>query len=276
MARYKSQRKRHTPQRTNKVYTTPQKSKVQGAVQLCRAKGIPMDVGDEFGVEERPGYKMIEQDAPSRTWHNQGLGKTRGRKLKITPQHIAQASEILEDMGLGIEAKGMHWKAIIWDIGADVKQPQTIRKTIREASDYGKYKSALKEFMDEKIQRDRLNWADVELVRRPTVEHFRKIRYSDEFHAGFGPEEQLWIIRRRGTAMRYRPDNIQHRDPPPAKLRYKVHGWAAVGYDFKIPKIIWYTVSSNENGAITQDVYINEILEVEVKMWLERGDDFIL
>ncbi len=65
--------------------------------------------------------------------------------------------------------------------------------------------------------------------------------------------------------MRYRHDDVQHRDPPPEKLRHRGHGWAAVGWNFKTPKIIWYTVPSNTNGAITMKVYIEQILDVEVK-----------
>lgn len=57
-----------------------------------------------------------------------------------------------------------------------------------EAFDYGKYKASLKSFMDQRSQDDRVNWADVTLLHRPKLEDFHDIRYSDEFHAGYGPE----------------------------------------------------------------------------------------
>ena len=39
-------------------------------------------------------------------------------------------------------------------------------------------------------------------------------------------------------AMRYRLNNIQHRDPPLEKLQHRVHDWAVVDYNFKTPEII--------------------------------------
>lgn len=52
--------------------------------------------------------------------------------------------------------------------------------------------------------------------------------------------------------MRYRFDNVQHRDSSPDKLHHKVHGWAALGWNSKTSKIIWYTISRITNGAITK------------------------
>ena len=80
MARKRLQKK---PTRKNRYYTTPQKAKVQGAIEYLRAKGIakdPRNIFSFFNVEERSGYKMIEADAPSRNFHNQDLNETRGRK----------------------------------------------------------------------------------------------------------------------------------------------------------------------------------------------------
>ena len=53
------------------------------------------------------------------------------------------------------------------------------------------------------------------------------------------------------------------------------HGWAAVGYDFK-SKMILYEVPSNSNGKMSQRVYINSILKPEVKIWIQRGNRFVL
>jgi len=108
---------------------------------------------------------------------------------------------------------------------------------------------------------------------RYTVKLWKNVR--DEFHAGFGPEGQLKIIRRRGAAMRGRFDNIQHqRKPTDHQAIGKEHGWAAVGWNFKTP-IIWYEVK-DPHGAITHKAYIEQILDVEVIKWVNRGDDFVL
>ena len=89
----------------NNTYNTPQKSKVQGAHEYLVAKGIPNDereIFDFFAVQERSGYKFIEDGAPSRTRKNQeGVNKTRGRKR--------ETDHLLEETGLPqIEEKGIH------------------------------------------------------------------------------------------------------------------------------------------------------------------------
>ena len=47
-----------------------------------------------------------------------------------------------------------------------------------------------------------------------------------------------------------------------------------MGYNFKLPLIFYKTL--NNNSAITYKVYIEQILEVEVKKWIKNGDRFIL
>jgi hypothetical protein len=48
-----------------------------------------------------------------------------------------------------------------------------------------------------------------------------------------------------------------------------------MSYNFK-SNIHFYDVSSNSNEKMTHQIYINFILELVVKPWLERGDDFVL
>ena len=72
-----------------------------------------------------------------------------------------------------------------------------------------------------------------------------------------------------------RPGDFNNRDPPPQKDYPRVHAWGAIGYNFKSP-LMFYEVPGNSNGAITHKVYIEQILEVEVRKWIERGNDFVL
>ena len=56
----------------NKHYDTPQRAKIQGAVEFFRIKGIPInnhEVFRAFGVRISQGYKILKGDA--RTRHNQ-------------------------------------------------------------------------------------------------------------------------------------------------------------------------------------------------------------
>ena len=148
---------------------------------------------------------------------------------------------------------------------------------MREACGYGKYKAALKEFLSPATKAARNKWAHDIYAKYPHPWDWHGVRFTDEFHTGYGPEGQLWIIRKRGNSMRYRYDNIQHRDAPPEKDLPRVHAWAAIGYNFKEPKLVFYKVPGNKNGAITHRVYHDVILEGgPVKKWIERGDDFVL
>ena len=81
------------------------------------------------------------------------------------------------------------------------------------------------------------------------------------------------IIRKPGQ--RYCQDCIQHTDEPSEKDMKKVHGWAAVGRDFKSDMIL-YNVPENTNGKMSLKAYIDQILEPVVKPWIDRGDDFCL
>ena len=76
--------------------------------------------------------------------------------------------------------------------------------------------------------------------------------------------------------MRYRYDNIQHRDPPSEKDHLRVHVWAAIDYNFKESKLLFYKILDNSNEVITHKIYYNKILKGFVKKWIERGDDFCL
>jgi hypothetical protein len=54
-----------------------------------------------------------------------------------------------------------------------------------------------------------------------------------------------------------------------------MHCWAAIRYNFK-SDIIFYNVPGNNNGKMTQQVYIEQILDPIVKPWIEAGHDFAL
>ena len=142
----------------NTTYNTTQKSKVQGAPLYLVAKGIPHDereVFDFFGVQERSGYKFID-GAPSRTRKNQeGVSKTRGRKIKLSGVDIRKTDHLLEETGQPqIEEKGVHWDTIAWTLDLDISGP-TLQRAMRDAITYSKYVSALKEFLPEPLKEKR-------------------------------------------------------------------------------------------------------------------------
>jgi hypothetical protein len=55
----------------------------------------------------------------------------------------------------------------------------------------------------------------------------------------------------------------------------RIHAWAAIGHNFK-SNLTFYKISTNTNGKMTQQAYIDRIIEFVVKPWLEQGDHFAL
>ena len=60
-------------------------------------------------------------------------------------------------------------------------------------------------------------WTGDIYAKYPKPEDGERLRYSDDAYAGYSHKGHLWIARKRGTAIRYRWDNIQHRSSPPEK-----------------------------------------------------------
>lgn len=50
----------------------------------------------------------------------------------------------------------------------------------------------------------------------------------------------------------------------------RLHAWAAVGFNFKTD-LLFYTISSNSNGKMTQQGYIDKILKPVVSKWITPG-----
>ena len=94
---------------------------------------------------------------------------------------------------------------------------KTLQRTMRDALTYSKYLLALKEHLRERLMQKREKWAGDMHAKYPKPKDWENIRFSDEVYAGYTPQGHLWIARKRGTAMRYRRDNIQYRNPPPLK-----------------------------------------------------------
>ena len=123
------------------------------------------------------------------------------------------------------------------------------------------------------------------LAKYPEPKDWYKIRFLDEVHFSFGPQERLYVLRKPGE--RNCPDCIQELEQPKNKKRakdpenepeldlsYKLHCWAAVGYNFK-SKLYFYN-AGNSNGKMNHKTYKDAILEPIVGDQLRKGHDFVL
>ena len=110
------------------------------------------------------------------------------------------------------------------------------------------------------------------LEERPNKEDWYDVRFSDEVYFGYSPTGTLRIIRKPGQ--RECPNYIQHVKEPRDKDKKVLYYWAAVGYNFK-SSIIEYD-SGNKNRKMTQEYYIQQLLNPIVKKWIDRGNTFVL
>ena len=99
------------------------------------------------------------------------------------------------------------------------------------------------------------------------------MKFSDEVHFGYGPQDKLNIIRKPGE--QYCPDFIQEKKEPEEKDKKRHHFLAMVGHNFK-SDIHFYEVLGNTNRKMSQRVYIDQIFQPVVKPWIEAHHNFVL
>ena len=90
------------------------------------------------------------------------------------------------------------------------------------------------------------------LAKYPTPEAWRKVRFSDEYYLGFGPQGRVYITRRPGESIY--PNCLQLEHEPKEEDEKKVHVWTAVGYNFKSP--LHFYDAGNSNGVMTMAAYL--------------------
>ncbi|KAF1813823.1 hypothetical protein P152DRAFT_506644 [Eremomyces bilateralis CBS 781.70] len=158
----------------------------------------------------------------------------RGRSRLIATKDIHEMERILEE--LDVYGRTITWDALGYEAGLDVSG-----RTVRRAMGTMEYHCYL--------AKRRVDWAAFMKGRYPTAYHWRRVRFSDESHAGLGSQGKLYIIRRE----------IEERD------KKRVHS-----------DLISYTTPTNTIGKMSQRVYIDSVLNPIIKPWIQNGDNFVL
>lgn len=165
----------------------------------------------------------------------------------------------------------MTWEQLGSEVGFNLNG-----RTIKNAMGTIGYRQCIacrKGWASRPVKEKRIEHARIMLERYSVWQDCIPVRFNDNVHFGYGPQGRVYIIRKPGT--RYCPEHIQHADPPMDKDKKRFHCWAAVEYDFK-SDITFYDVPGNTNDKMTQQVYIDQILEPVVKPWIESGQHFVL
>ncbi|KAF7915856.1 uncharacterized protein EAE98_000548 [Botrytis deweyae] len=257
------------PQQHNR---TPVKAKTQamldgiadGIVTTFKAR-----VFRAYNVAPRTGYRHWHDRDPRRLHDSTVRKETRGAKKTLTPRDI-RAMEIMIQTE-GFEARSLNWKQLGEACGLD-QSGRTIARAMGSMG-YRKCIACCKGWVTQRTAAARLQFARDMLAKYPNPEDWRRVRFSDECHWGFGPEGKYRIIRKLGQ--RLCPECIQLRGVEKEEHRNKQHCWAAVGYNFK-SNLIYYDVPGNRNGKLSHKVYVDTILDGEVKRWLAVSKDFVL
>jgi hypothetical protein len=259
-------------------HDTPKKSRIRGAIAYMEARNIPHSKEDVFrfnAVSHRQGWAIISEGSQDRRHHNApGVKEKRGRPSLLTNSQIIEMDRIIKEVGF--EARKLSWQELAWEAGVEGVSTRTISRAMGETMSYHKCIACQKAWVNDSTARARKSWAESALSLRPNPENWRGIRFSDEVHWAIGPEGSIYVIRKPGE--RYCKDCIQVReekDDYEKKELKKVHAWAAVGWEFKSP-LVFYEISSNSNGKMTQRAYIEQILEPVVKPWIAKDHSFTL
>ncbi|KAK4104753.1 hypothetical protein N658DRAFT_564522 [Parathielavia hyrcaniae] len=224
----------------NQHHRTPKKSNVLGTISFLEKEKIPhfkSRVFEHFGVSNWQGWEIVRQRRNRRNLQddpdNPDLEDLEETRGR---KRILSPADLRAMEKLiwkyGFEARALTWQALAYEAGVAAE----------------------------------VSW------QRPTPQHWRDIRWSDEVHFSLGPEGRIMIIRKSGE--RHCPDCIQEARAPEPKHLKRLHAWAAIGWNFK-SDLYFYEVPGNLNGKMSMQIYRDEILEKAVSPWLAR-DQFVL
>jgi hypothetical protein len=82
------------------------------------------------------------------------------------------------------------------EVGLDVSI-NTIKRTMGTL-DYRKYIACQRDWISPKTAVRRLEYAKIILARYPDTEDWKRVRFNDEVHFGWGPQGKLRIIHKSG------------------------------------------------------------------------------
>ena len=142
----------------------------------------------------------------------------------------------------GIEARAYTWEQLGF-VGLECSG-HTVQRAMG-IIEYHKCIACRHGWGNKKTGKDRVNWETVMLGQYPHPGDWYRVRFSDEVHFSYGPQDKLNIIRKPG--MCYCQDCIQEHNQPVKKDKNRYHCLAAVGHNFKFEIYFYEAVMDLES-----------------------------
>ncbi|KAF3919989.1 hypothetical protein ABW20_dc0101063 [Dactylellina cionopaga] len=246
--------------------TTPQKAGIQAIWDYCKSKDLPCTQRD-LAAHYNKSLSTINAAIHSPLARRLPLEETRGRHPIINMEQLKVQDQIIQAEGW--DARIVSHQGIAEELGAPLSDRTIVR--YMHKIDYSQCIACQASYLTPEACDRRVAFAKHMLDKYPEGKDWRNVRWSDETHFGLGPEDKVHIWRKDGE--RHLPA-CRHWRRNPKSDYIRLHAWAAIGYNFK-SDLTFYTTGNN-NGKMSNSVYINQILEPIVKPWLEAGHDFVL
>ena len=239
MARIRSQK---TPKKLARQYTpppdlanyegqakTPQRSSVFALRALARRKKLKItreDIHEITGVAPRIQSRILASKQ-LRTHHNHPDSgpDNRGRKKALTRAETAAIASYCEDESIPLDDRGASWSSIAVEAGVslpstyhsktDSFEPlnsDSIRLQCRE--DEGLINAVCEEEKElgEKQAKNRQQFVDKQLDKRPHSKQWFDVCFCDEFHLGIGPQVTKRVKRKLGKHWREHRMNVHFKE----------------------------------------------------------------
>ena len=263
---------------------TPQRSAVFALRAFAQQRGIKItreDIHKVCGVPTRNQSRILASKQ-LRTHYNQPNSgpDNRGRKRALKQSETAAIGAYCNDESIPLDNRGAPWPTIARDTSVplpliyhsktDSNEPlnsDTIRLSCRE--DEGLINAVYEEEKElgSPQARNRREFVDERLEKRPHSKNFFDVCFYDEFHLGISPQVTKRVKRKLGKESREARMNVHLKKVTSKDTKAKAREEEALpllnifviiskGYRRFIP----YKVPSNKVGKISTKVYTQEIL----------------
>jgi hypothetical protein len=265
------------------------KQKVTGTLEFLHATGIPHVKADVYrfhGITLKEGHAIdkslkrkrgVLAESSDDEESSSPRRETRGRKHLLGWPEIHSMERIIAAWGQ--EHRELSWKQLAEEAELTHVSMRTIQKAIGTL-EFFQCAKCKKGYVNPNIAAQRNYFASQMLWHYPLPENWKAMRFSDEMHWGIS-REKLFPLRKPGVRLCAQCVEVGSEGPEGEmeveaedRAANREHGWGAVGYGFKSELLLYDTKA--QDGKMSQDVYIQQILTPIIKKWQLRGHDFVL